>query len=122
MRTFGNKRPVRANGEITGHIEAPVKAITVDPLGGAFGADKERRLIVILESGDVIRFKLQGSPRSITVLAKDAYRMAIDAEARKVHMARMSQRKVALQVKREAEKMRRAERAFSAKLRRENEK
>jgi hypothetical protein len=74
---------------------------------------------VILAAGDVIKFKLQGSPRSITILAKDAYRMAIEREACKAHMAKMSQRKSVIAAKRERAKLAAAERRFSAKLRSE---
>lgn len=123
MRTFGHNRPIRdKQGDITGQKEAPVKAITIDPLGGSFGADKERKLIVILAAGDVIKFKLQGSPRFITVLAKDAYRMAIDREAMKIHMKKMGERKAVIAAKRERAKLDRDERRFKAKVRRENEK
>lgn len=82
MRSFDHKRPERdKDGKIIGHKESPVGAVTRDPLGGAFGSDKKRRLVVTLCGGDVIRFRPHGTRRTVDLRAVDAYRWAIQCEA-----------------------------------------
>ena len=120
MRTFGHKRPVRdKGGNITGQKDSPVKAVTIDPLGGAFGADKKRRLVVTLAIGDTIRLKPHGTRREVSILAADVYRHAIMCIANKEHMAKMRDRKVAVAARRERQKLAAQERRMRATAKRE---
>jgi len=80
MRQFGNKRPIRdRDGKITGWKDSPVSAVTKEVLGGQFGRDSKRRLVVTLATGDVIAFRPLASPRTRTVsgTAQDIYRYLI---------------------------------------------
>ncbi|HEV2327640.1 MAG TPA: hypothetical protein VGY56_02500 [Verrucomicrobiae bacterium] len=77
MRSFGHKRPVRdTDGKITGWKDSPVSAVTKEALGGQFGRDRNRRLVVTLAAGDVIAMRPLASPRTRTVTgtAQDIYR------------------------------------------------
>ena len=82
MKSFGHKRPVRdAAGEITGSKDAPVRARTVEPLGGAFGPDRAKRLIVSLERGDQIVIRPERTGRKLQAAAVDIYRWLVRNEA-----------------------------------------
>ncbi len=63
MRTFGHQRPVGA--------------VTVNPLGGAFGRDKRHRLVVTLAAGDVIAMRPSKTLRTVTGTAADIYRFLL---------------------------------------------
>src|SRR5262245_45144725 len=115
MRLFGHKRPIRdTEGNITGQKESPVKAMTLDPLGGAFGADKKRRLIVTLGAGDVLIFRPEGTTkkREISLRAEDAYRFAIQCRANKAQLEKARSRKAAKAERRERARIDRQERAL----------
>lgn len=115
MRTFGHKRPVRdAEREIIGQKESPVKAITIEPLGGAFGADKRRRLVVTLAGGDVIKLKPHGTRREVSVGAADVYRYALMCIANGARMNKLRDRKVAVAARRERQKLAAQERRMRA--------
>lgn len=115
MRTFGHKRPVRDKaGNITGQKDSPVKAVTIDPLGGAFGADKKRRLVVTLAAGDTIRLKPHGTRREVSVLASDVFRYAIMCIANGARMAKLRDRKAAVQARRDRQKLAAQERRMRA--------
>lgn len=78
MKQFNHTRPVRNEaGEKTGEKSAPVSRATSAPLGGQFGKDKKRRLVVTLRAGDVIEFRPEKTRRAVTVTATDMYRFAI---------------------------------------------
>lgn len=80
MRQFGHQRPIRdKDGKITAWKESPVRAVTRETLGGQFGRDRKRRLVVTLAAGDVIAFRPLASPRTHTVsgTAQDIYRYLI---------------------------------------------
>lgn len=123
MRLFGHKRPVRdADGNITGQKESPVRAVTVEELGGAFGADKRRRLIVSLEAGDVIAFRPEGttSKRKITLRAADAYRFAIQCRANLVNLEKARAKKARKAERLASQRLASAERRLKERARRDN--
>jgi hypothetical protein len=53
----------------------------VDPLGGEFGPDKRRRLVVTCKDGDVIEFRPERTRQTVTVRAVDLYRFALRSRA-----------------------------------------
>lgn len=78
MRTFGHKRPVRdAAGQVIANLPSPVAAITRDELGGQFGSDKRKRLVVTLGDGDVVIMRPSGTQREASGTAADIYRFLI---------------------------------------------
>jgi hypothetical protein len=124
MKTFGHKRPVRDDrGNITGQKESPVRAITIDELGGAFGADKRRRLIVELAAGDVITFRPSGTTRkrTITLRAVDAYRFAIQCRANLANLEKARAKKARKAERLAAARLASAERRLTARAKRDCE-
>jgi hypothetical protein len=108
VRTFGHRRPIRnKQGEIISHQESPVRAVTTEELGGAFGLDKKRRLVVTLIKKDMIEFRPQGttSKRAVSLRAVDVYRYALMCRA---NLAQLEKARAA--------KERKAERLASARL------
>lgn len=98
MKTFGHARPVRDDaGQIIGTKPAPARRVTNAELGGAFGRDKRRRLVVCLVAGDVILFRPQNTRQEVSILAVDCYRFALRckavADAAEKRAARVARRK-----------------------------
>ncbi len=82
MREFGHKRPVRdGNKNIIEMADSPVCAVTREALGGQFGRDRKRRLVVMLAKGDVIAMRPSGTTRAITGTARDIYRYLLRCAA-----------------------------------------
>jgi hypothetical protein len=71
---------------------------TFDPLGGSFGSDRQRRLIVSLDIGDVITLRPEGTDRVETLRAVDVYRWAIQCRvmSARLEKARESKKKKAI--------------------------
>jgi hypothetical protein len=81
MKTFSHMRPVRdASGSIVGQKAAPVSRVTREELGGEFGPDQHRQLVVTLEPGDVICFRPKGTRQSVRAPAAWLYVKAIEAQ------------------------------------------
>lgn len=94
MRTFGHKRPVRdTSGEITAMADCPGRAVTKDVCGAAFGTDKDRRLIVSLEEGDLVCIRLSQTRRVHKIAAKDLFHYVLRCEANRVNLERARDRK-----------------------------
>lgn len=82
MRTFGHSRPVRDNnGNAISSKPSPLRAVTVNKLGGSFGLDHNKRLIVTLDAGDLIILRPERTTRPVAVAAKDVYRFALMCKA-----------------------------------------
>lgn len=111
------------SGSIVGQELSPVKAVTVDELGGSFGADRHRQLVVSLCDGDVIKFHLLGcgKKRDVTILAADVYRHAIDCAARKIARAKRETRAAVVAARNLRAKLARQERQFTARIRAEDD-
>lgn len=95
MREFGHKRPVRdqATGDILDMIESPVGATTREALGGQFGSDKRRKLVVTLEAGDLIVIRPAGTRRAEKMSAVDVYRYMIRCKANLISLTKARERK-----------------------------
>lgn len=94
MKTFAHMRPIRNEaGERIGESPAPVSRVTVAPLGGEFGRDKRRRLVVTLCPGDVIQFRPERTRQAVTMLAADLYRVALRAKAGRAHLEKARAKK-----------------------------
>ena len=95
MKEFGHKRPRRdPSGEIVGTMESPATAITRETLGGAFLADRNRKLIVSLEAGDLICFRPAGTRRIYKRVAKDVYAWILRCEANYAILANAREKKI----------------------------
>ncbi len=82
MKTFGHVRPVRDEaGNIVDTMPAPARRVTVGELGGSFGPDKHRRLVVCLTAGDLIAFRPQNTRQEVALPAVDCYRYALWCKA-----------------------------------------
>jgi hypothetical protein len=82
MKTFGHVRPVRDEaGNIIGSKQAPARRVTMAVLGGYFGPDKHRRLVVCLSAGDVILFRPEKTRQEVAMPAVDCYRYALRCKA-----------------------------------------
>lgn len=74
MKTFGHKRPRRdESGAIIEHKESPAAAVTVGALDGTFGADRGKRLVVSLESQDLIVVRIARTSRRLSIKASDLW-------------------------------------------------
>ena len=121
MREFGHKRPVRGpEGEIVDMIESPVAALTREALGGQFGSDKRRKLIVTLEAGDLIVIRPQGTRRAEKMSAVDVYRYMIRCKANLISLTKARERKERKSVRLAAARIARADKRIREQSRKEN--
>jgi hypothetical protein len=94
MKKFNHTRHIRSSdGTIIGEAPAPAKRMTVSELGGGFGSDKRKRLVVTLEAGDVIGFRPEKTQRKLTLPATRAYSLALEIEAARQQRERKEMRK-----------------------------
>ena len=94
MKTFAHTRPIRNEaGEIINAKPAPCSRCTVAALGGQFGSDKRRRLVVTLKAGDVIEFRPERTRQTVTMLAVDLYRVALRAMAGRAQLEKARAKK-----------------------------
>jgi len=116
MKSFNHQRPIRNNsGEIVGQKPAPVSRKTAEPLGGQFGRDKRKRLVVTLCAGDVIEVRPERTQRTLSITAADLYSTLLRCAASRALLERARQAK---ERKKETRARRQIARA-DAKLRRE---
>jgi hypothetical protein len=97
-----------------------VRVRTVNPLGGSFGSDKHRRLIVELAEGDTIRMKPEGTRRWISLEAKHVYQHALMSVANKARMEKLTKRKAVVAASRERKSLAAAERRLRDRAKRDN--
>ena len=120
MKTFSHKRPIRNElGEVTGQKPAPVFRVTREQLGGQFGPDKNRRLVVGLLDGDVITLRPEKTRQALTITAVDLYRFAIRCKAQRASLEKATKVKAKKQEQRERAVIRRADAKMRAQLRAE---
>lgn len=80
---------------------------TVGLLGGRFGKDSGRAVIVSLEDGDVISFRPKGTRQEVTATVSDLYGMVLARKAQVSHLEKARAKKLERQAKREREQIRR---------------
>lgn len=83
MRKFSNQRLTKKDGMET-LVPSPVRAITGGVLGGAFGPDRGRKLVLSCEAGDVVVLRPHGTQRPLSMTAVDLYRYMLRNEANKI--------------------------------------
>lgn len=117
MKFFGHMRPTRdGDGNITGEQSSPVKARTIDPLGGNYGPDRAKRLIVTLAAGDVINVRPERTQRAESITAKDLYAYLLRVKAQKGLMEKARAAKVRKQERLSRERIARADRRMTRPL------
>lgn len=119
MRKFDNKRLTKKDG-IDVLVPSPVRAVTVGELGGGFGSDKHRRLILSCEAGDVVVIRPQGTQRPLSMTAVDIYRSMLRNEANKVVLEKARLRKARKIEQRINAKIARADRKLRLEARAES--
>jgi hypothetical protein len=94
VKPFNHTRPRRNGaGDVIGENPAPVSRVTVAALGGQFGPDKRRRLVVTLKAGDIIEFRPERTRQIVTMAAVDLYRIALQRRAACVALEKARQTK-----------------------------
>lgn len=124
MNTFGQLIPVRdgETGEIVGERPAVVARVTRDVLGGQFGSEKDKRVVVELRDGDVIALRPLRSPgdkRTLTIEVKDLWAYLNRCKANLATLEKARERKAAKALKREAAAIRRTDRKIKTQARAE---
>ncbi len=124
MKSFSHKRPIRdSNGEIVGQKAAPEHRVTRDALGGSFGCDKHRRLVVGLIDGDVITMRPEGLQKrtgELTATAVDVYRFMLMNKARRSALEKATIAKAKKKDQRLNRQIANADRKLRAQLKKEN--
>ncbi len=122
MKTFSHVRPVRDDaGNIVSQKPAPCSRVTFNPLGGQFGSDKRKRLVVTLIAGDVIQIRPEKTRRVVSMLAADVYRIMLRNEANKGTLEKARLAKIKKQERRESNRIKYADAKRKAELRAERE-
>ena len=94
IKSFNHTRPVRDDsGEIVGSQPSPVRARTQDGLPHNYGLDRDRRLIVSLEAGDLIRVKPERTSRALCITAVDLYAYLVRMQANCATLAKARAKK-----------------------------
>lgn len=93
---------------VTKVVASEVCRVTRETLGGNFGTDQNRRLVVSLKAGDILSLRPQGTRQEVTVALKDVYRWAIQARANralleKARAAKARKQELRIERKRAAE-------------------
>jgi hypothetical protein len=100
-------------------VNADVWRVCRDPLGGLYGRDKHRRLVVGLVAVDQIILYPQGTRQEVRVNLKDIYAWALRSRALRSQLERARERKDKLKAARERRALDAAERRLRLKLRKE---
>lgn len=118
MRTFGHCRVIRGeDGTECGSQPSPVRAITLEPLGSFFGTDGKHRLIISLEAEDLIVLRPEKTSRPVAIKAQDLYAYVLRSQANVASLARARESKLAKATRREAARIRAADRKITRQAR-----
>jgi len=99
----------QTNEPLTKIVSSEVTRATRNKLGGSFGPDGKRRLVVKLGAGDVIIMWPQGTRQKVTLELKKVYQYALHMRALVKLAERARERKAAKQRQRESRRIRYAE-------------
>jgi hypothetical protein len=88
-------------------VSDQVHRVTRATLKGHFGRDKDRKLVVGLEAGDLLTLRPQGTHQQVAVEIMKIYEWVIHCRAMNAHMNRMRERKAAKQQARIERRLRR---------------
>ncbi len=122
MKTFGYSVPVRNDaGDIESYKPREISLATKAVLGGNYGPDKNKALVVSLRDGDVIAFRPLGRTKKaeVTIEAKDVYAVCLRYAANKRHLEKARNKKTAVAARRLAAKIRREDKKIIAQAKKE---
>lgn len=110
MKTFSHTRPIRnEQGEIIGSKPSLVSARTIGTLPANFGTDRNKRLVLTCQPGDVISLRPEHTHRELTITAIDLYTHLIRCQANQEHLAKARDRKARKAARLAAQRQARAE-------------
>ena len=109
---------VPVGGEKT--VVRQIWACTKDTLGGHFGPDRNRKLVVGLAAGDVLIMYPKGTRQRVSVLLTDVYGWALRCRAVRSQLEKARERKQKLAEQREARSRAQAERRLVRSARKDN--
>jgi len=117
MKTFDHRRPIRnKQGDKIGEHLSPTFRVTTRVLGGTFGLDSTRRLVVGLEPDDMISFRPEGTRQRIIAKAHELYQSLLVSRALRLQLERARQRKAKLALVRAQRRQQAADRRFKRSL------
>jgi hypothetical protein len=128
MLEIGKTRQVRVRRRVnkklvytdeTKIVAREIWAQTKDELGGHFGPDRHRRLVVGLVAGDVLVLYPKGTRQQVTVQLKDVYGWAVRSKALRTQLEKARERKAKLAEQREARRRDAAERRLRDQARKD---
>lgn len=128
MLEIGKTRQVRVRRRVnkklvytdeTKIVSREIWAQTKDELGGHFGPDRHRRLVVGLVAGDVLVLYPKGTRQQVTVQLKDVYGWAVRSKALRTQLEKARERKAKLAEQREARRRDAAERRLREQARKD---
>jgi hypothetical protein len=102
MRNFGHQR---RNGK-----PSPARAVTLEGLPWNFGPDRNRRMIVTLDAGDLITLRPAGTRRAVSVPVVEVYHWVLRSVANRANLEKARERKA-----RKAERLARQRQARAEK-------
>lgn len=100
--------------------EAHVWRCTRETLGGDYGRDRGRRLVVGIVGPDQLVFRPQGTRQEVRINIVDAYRIAIQRRANIAVLERARERKASKERRLASARILRAEKRILADARRDN--
>lgn len=98
-------------------LKKPISRITNTELGGEYGPDHGRLIVVTLVPGkeDTIELRPQGTRRPEYIKITDVYRLAMMGRINRANLEKAREKKVQKQAKREAAKIERMRKKLTAK-------
>ena len=111
---------VGTNGEVeTKSVNEEVWRICREPLGGQFGRDKRRKLVVGLVAVDQLVLYPQGTRQEVRVNLSDIYLWGLRARANRAQLETARERKLKRMAARARRQIANADRKLKAQLKRE---
>lgn len=80
---------------VTKVVSDQIHRVTRSVLKGQFGCDKDRRLVVGLEAGDLLTLRPQGTRQQVSVEIMKVYEWVLHCRAVSTHMAKLREKKAA---------------------------
>jgi hypothetical protein len=90
-------------------VASEVVRVTRQPLGGHFGLDKSRRLVVALRDGDILELRPEGTRQASRMAIADIYAYMLRCESNRRQLEKARSRKAAKGVQMENASIKRME-------------
>lgn len=119
MNTIGLRVLRDKEGNRIGSEPAETVRVTKEVLGGNFGSDKRKRLIVTLAPGDIIKVRPERTQREESCTVEALYSWMLRCKADKLWGVRMQERKAKKKAARESRQIANADRRLRRQLKKE---